>query len=99
MKLTIRQRRYLDACQRGDWTLFNKTGTPEIRRWARQHALIQRPTTPGSRFALTKAGVAALAANPAPQPKSGRKRLDGSGETAGWISVVQKNGRESRGES
>lgn len=63
LKLTLRQRRYLDACSRADWALFNKTGTPEIRRWARGHALIRRPLSAGSRFQLTEAGMDALAAN------------------------------------
>lgn len=40
MKLTKRQRRYLDAIRRCDWDQSNKDGTLVMRHWARDNKLI-----------------------------------------------------------
>ena len=46
-KLTKRQRRYLDAIRRCDWTQRNKDSTPAMRSWAKENELIIRASHPG----------------------------------------------------
>lgn len=47
MKLTKRQRRYLEAIRRCDWKQRNKDGTREMRKWADDNELVIRGRLPG----------------------------------------------------